>query len=171
LYVVIDFCRPSFTQTYNDQLNQLPGEVRNAVYDLVLPNDDRDVYIVKKISDLPQFPTFKVHANIGIEASSRFYHGKILVFDPTGISGRTTAVRENVRDTLHQLGTMLTLHQVRSTTLILNGNIWRYFAELYPLAELVRYFDATCYIDGEQYQHLGMMGAHQNLNRLNIVMS
>jgi hypothetical protein len=87
-------------------LNNLPGEVRNVLYDLVLPGDDRDVYIVKKISDLPRLSIMQLPANLGNEASSMFYHDKTLVFDPTGISGGTLAVKENVRETLQEMNIM-----------------------------------------------------------------
>lgn len=152
-------------------MNNLPGEVRNVLYDLVLPGDDRDVYIVKKISDLLRLSIMQLPANLGNEASSMFYHDITLVFDPTGISGGTIAVKENVRETLQEMNIILTLHQVKSATLILSGNVWRYFAELYTLAELVRYLRVTCYIDGEQYQNLGSAHLGPTPNRLNIVMS
>ena len=102
-----------------------------------------------------------------------FYYDKTLVFDPTGISGGVTAVKENVRETLRELSNILMCNHVKSTTLILNGNIWRYFAELHPLAELIRFSRVTCYIDGARYHPRADSDVYtdQFPNRLDIVFS
>lgn len=101
-----------------------------------------------------------------------FYRGKTLVFDPTSITGGIAAVRENVRKTLHKLNNILSLYEVKSATLILNGNIWRYFEELLLLAEMIRDLSAVCYIDGIRYDNLDEVDArtHPTRNRLNVIL-
>jgi len=141
-----------------------------VVHELVLPNN-RDVYTVKKYSDLPwaELGILSV-PGVGMEASAMFYYNKTLVFDPTGISGDIAAVKKNVRETLEWLETILEYFQVNSVTVILNGNIWQYFEELEPFARLVYNKHSTFYVNMRSYNaDLDLEGTPTPRNRVNVI--
>ena len=135
------------------------------IYRLVLPAD-RDVYNVKRCSDLPwaRLNILRVPGNAGRVARSTFYRNKTFVVDPTGIIGDSVAVSSNVYEVLDWLVKVLIKYQVSSVTVILNGNIWQYYGALVPLARLVHARSATFYVNGRSYnQALDLVGARVNI--------
>lgn len=133
-------------------MTELPPELRNILYEQVLPLD-RDVYYAKTPSDIPwdELAILRLTRQFRDEAGSIFYGNMHLVLDPTAVVGRFARVKQNIDDTLRWLTTILRKRDMMSVTLILNGNIWRYWEQLWLLAELVRLQRAACFVNGIRF--------------------